>query len=351
MAANTCRALVLKDYPVGAPGPEHFETVESPLPEPGPGEVLLRSVYLSVDPYMRGRLRPGPSYAEPQRIGEVMVGEVAGEAIASRADGFAVGDFVTAEIGWRTHGVARAGDLRRLDPDEAPISTSLGVLGMPGLTAYFGVTEVLAPRAGDTLVVNAASGAVGSAAGQIGKIAGCRVVGVAGSDEKCAWIVDELGFDAAINRRATPDMAAALRDACPDGVDCYFDNVGGPISDAVFETMALGARVAICGQIAQYNDVEQAVGPRNLRHFLVKRAALRGLLVFDWRDRYGEGLARLTRWVREGRLRYREDVVEGLENAPSAFAGLMEGANFGKQLVRLGHDPTRRSDADPRARA
>ena len=341
MTANTNRALVLKAYPAGAPGPEHFELVESPAPEPGPGEALVRSIYLTVDPYMRGRLRPGPSYAEPQRIGEVMVGEVAGEIVASRADGFAVGDFVTAGIGWQTHGVAEARDLRGLDPAEAPISTSLGVLGMPGLTAYFGVLEVLAPRAGDTLVVNAASGAVGGVVGQIGKIAGCRVVGIAGSDEKCAFVVEELGFDAAINRRTAADMSAALRDACPDGVDCYFDNVGGPISDAAFENMAMGARVAICGQIAQYNDTEQAMGPRNLRHFLVKRATMRGLLVFDWRARYGEGLARLTRWVREGRVKYREDIVEGLENAPAAFAGLMEGRNFGKQLVKLGDDPTR----------
>jgi len=341
MAANTNRALVLKDYPTGAPGPEHFEIVESPLPEPGEGEVLVRSIYLTVDPYMRGRLRPGPSYAEPQKIGEVMIGEVAGEIVASKADGFAVGDFVAAHVGWQTHGVCDARDIRKLDPAEAPISTSLGVLGIPGLTAYFGTLEVLTPRAGDTLVVNAASGAVGSVVGQIGRIAGCRVVGIAGSDEKCDFITGELGFHAAINHRTTKNMSAALAEACPHGIDCYFDNVGGPITDAAFENMAMWARVAICGQIAQYNNTEQAMGPRNLRHFLVKRATMRGLLVFDWRDRYHEGLARLTRWIQSGELRYREDIVEGLENAPSAFAGLMEGKNFGKQLVRIGDDPTR----------
>ncbi|MBT5432945.1 MAG: NADP-dependent oxidoreductase [Alphaproteobacteria bacterium] len=341
MTANTNRRMVLKDYPTGAPGPEHFEIVEAPAQEPGPGEVLVRAIYLTVDPYMRGRLRPGPSYAEPQQIGAVMGGEVAGEIVASNADGFAVGDFVAAHTGWQTHGVADARDIRKLNPAEAPISTSLGVLGMPGLTAYFGTLDVLTPKAGDTLLVNAASGAVGSVVGQIAKIGGCRVVGIVGSDEKCDFITGELGFDAAINHRTTADMSSAMRETCPDGIDCYFDNVGGPISDAAFDNMAMWARVAICGQIAQYNDTEQAMGPRNLRNFLIKRATLYGLLVFDWRDRYHEGRARLTQWVQEGRIKYREDVVEGLENAPSAFAGLMEGKNFGKQLVRIDADTSR----------
>ncbi len=335
------RALVLKDYPHGAPHAGHFDLVERPVARPGPGEVLVRSIYLSVDPYMRGRLRPGPSYAEPQRIGEVMIGEAAGVVVASECAGFAAGDCVTAHIGWQTHGIADGRGLRRLDPGLAPISTALGVLGMPGLTAYFGTLEVLAPRPGDTLVVNAASGAVGSVVGQIARIGGCRVVGIAGSREKCDWITGELGFDAAINHRTTGDMAAALREACPRGIDCYFDNVGGPITDAAIENLALGARVAICGQIAQYNDTGEATGPRNLRHFLVKRATLKGLLVFDWRDRYREGLERLARWVGSGQIRYREDIVEGLENAPAAFAGLMEGHNFGKQLVRVSQDTTR----------
>ena len=341
MTSNTNRALVLTAYPVGAPSDEHFELVETPLPDPGPGEVLIRSIYVSVDPYMRGRIRPGPSYAEPQKVGEVMLGEAAGEVIASNSGHLEVGTFVAAEIGWQTHGVAVALDVRRLDPAAAPISTALGVLGMPGLTAYFGTTEILAPKPGDTLVVTAASGAVGSVVGQIGRIAGCRVVGIAGSDEKCEFVKNELGFDAVINHRTTGDMSAALRETCPAGIDCYFDNVGGPITDAAFENLAMWARVAVCGQIAQYNDVKPAMGPRNLRHFLVKRATLRGMLVFDWRPRYSEGLARLSRWVKEGRIRYREDIVQGLENTPSAFAGLMEGRNFGKQLVQVGHDPTR----------
>ena len=335
------QALIVKSYPVGAPGPEHFEMVSTPRPEPGPGEVLIRSIYLSVDPYMRGRLRPGPSYAEPQEVGKTMLGEVVGEVIESNDGSLRAGEFVAASIGWQRFGVAAARDVRRLDPAAAPITTSLGVLGMPGLTAYFGTLEVLTPRAGDALVVTAASGAVGSVVGQIGKIAGCHVVGIAGSHEKCKYILEELGFDVAINRRGTNDMSAALQDACPNGIDCYFDNVGGPITDAAFENLAMWARVAICGQIAQYNDVELSTGPRNLRHFLVKRASLRGMLVFDWRARYSEGLARLSRWVGEGRIRYREDIVQGLENAPMAFAGLMEGRNFGKQLVQIGHDPTR----------
>lgn len=341
MSSNANRKVVLKSYPKGAPGAEHFEIVEETIPTPGPGEVLVRAIYLTVDPYMRGRLRPGPSYAEPQKIGEVMVGEIAGQVVESNAGGFAKGDYVTAHTGWQTHGVADARDLRKLDPAAAPISTSLGVLGMPGLTAYFGTLDVLRPKAGDTLVVNAASGAVGSVVGQIARIGGCRVVGIAGSPEKCDFITKELGFHAAIDHRATKDMSAAMKEACPNGIDCYFDNVGGPMTDAAFENMAFGARVAICGQIAQYNDTEQAMGPRNLRHFLVKRATLRGLLVFDWRDRYGEGLERLTRWVQSGEVKYREDIVEGIENAPAAFAGLMEGRNFGKQLVRIGEDPSR----------
>lgn len=341
MIANANRALVLKSYPEGAPGPQHFELVESPLPEPGPGEALVRSIYLTVDPYMRGRLNPGPSYAAPQRIGETMLGEVAGEVIASRVEGFAAGDFVCADIGWQTHGAVPARGLRKLDPAAAPISTALGVLGMPGLTAYFGTLEVLCPRPGDTLVVNAASGAVGSAVGQIAGIAGCHVVGIAGSEAKCAHIRDDLGFDAAIDHRSCPDMAAVLAQACPDGIDCYFDNVGGPISDAAFANLALGARVAICGQISQYNDTERALGPRNLFLFLIRRASLRGFLVFDWADRYDQGRARLARWLREGRLKYREDIADGLENAPAALAGLMEGSNFGKQLVRIGDDNSR----------
>ncbi len=335
------QALIVTAYPIGAPGPEHFEVVSTPRPEPGPGEVLIRSIYLSVDPYMRGRLRPGPSYAEPQEVGRTMLGEVAGEVIESNDGSIAAGDFVAAPIGWQRFGVAPARDVRRLDPATAPISTSLGVLGMPGLTAYFGTLEVLTPRAGDTLVVTAASGAVGSVVGQIGKIAGCHVVGIAGSDEKCSYILDELGFDVAINRRSTNDMSAALQSACPNGIDCYFDNVGGPISDAAFENLAMWARVAICGQIAQYNDVRISTGPRNMFHFLVKRVSLRGMLVFDWQSRYPEGLTRLSRWVGDGKIRYREDIVQGLENAPMALAGLMEGKNFGKQLVQIGQDPTR----------
>ena len=340
MPAGTSRRVVLRRYPRGAPRAEDFELVEAPTGRPGPGQALLRAIYLSVDPYMRGRLRPGPSYAEPQPIGEVMIGETVAEVLESRADGVAAGDFVAAPTGWQTHAVAEARDLRRLDPEAAPLTTALGVLGMPGLTAYFGTLEVLRPRPGETLVVNAASGAVGGTVGQIARIAGCRVVGIVGSREKLDFIVEELGFDAGIDRRAGGDMEAALRAACPEGIDCYFDNVGGAISDAAFANLALGARVAVCGQISQYNDVEQAMGPRTLRHFLVKRATLRGLLVSDWRERHGEGRARLTRWLREGRIKYREDIVDGLDNAVGALAGLMEGRNFGKQLVRIGADPT-----------
>ncbi len=341
MTNRQSQAIILKSYPHGAPSSDNFELAVRDVPELSKGDVLVRSIYLTVDPYMRGRLRPGPSYAEPQEVGDVMVGEVAGVVEESRSNAFSVGDYVTAHLGWQTCAVARAHALLKVEPSRIPLSAYLGVVGMPGFTAYFGTCDVLRPRAGDTLVVNAASGAVGSVVGQIALISGCRVVGIAGSEEKCAWITEELGFHAAINHRNVDNMRAALRDHCPDGIDCYFDNVGGEISDAAFENMALGARVAICGQISQYNDTVEAMGPRNLRHFLVKRATLRGLLVFDWRDRYPEARARLTRWIDDGKIKYREDIVNGLENAPAAFAGLMEGRNFGKQIVQLSHDPLR----------
>ena len=341
MTANRNRQLVLRSRPKGAPGPDNFELRETAMPEPAEGEVLVRGIWLTVDPYMRGRLREGASYAAPQKIGEVMTGEVVGEVVRSRSPRLAAGDFVAADIGWQEYGTACASDVRKLDPAEAPISTALHVLGMTGLTAYFGLFDICRPRAGDTVVVSAASGAVGGVVGQLAKIAGCRAVGTVGSDEKARYILGELGYDAAIDYRTARDLSAELAKACPDGIDCYFDNVGGPVSDAAFESLAFGARVAICGQISQYNDTRQAMGPRNLRHFLVRRASLRGFLVFDFRDRYAEGRARLARWLAEGALKYREDISDGLEAAPDALAGLMEGRNFGKKLVRLAEDPTR----------
>ncbi len=258
--------------------------------------------------------------------------------MASEAAGFSAGDIVEGRLGWRTHALARAEDVRKVDPALAPISTALGVLGMPGLTAYFGLLDVGRPVPGQTVVVSAASGAVGAVVGQIARIEGCRAVGIAGSDEKVAYVTGELGFDAGINYR-THDVDTALRDAAPDGVDVYFDNVGGPVTDAVFNHVNRRARIVICGQVSQYNLTEPDLGPRNLRFLIVHRARIEGFLVFDYQNRYDEGLAALAGWIADGRLKYREDITDGLENAPAAFRGMLEGRNFGKQLVRVGPEP------------
>ena len=335
---ESSRQVRLAARPSGAPKDSDFELTETPMPTPGEGEMLVRVAYLSLDPYMRGRMNDAPSYAPPVAIGEVMVGGAVGEVVASEAAGFSAGDIVEGRLGWRTHALARAEDVRKVDPALAPISTALGVLGMPGLTAYFGLLDVGRPVPGQTVVVSAASGAVGAVVGQIARIEGCRAVGIAGLDEKVAYVTGELGFDAGINYR-TQDVDTALRDAAPDGVDVYFDNVGGPVTDAVFNHVNRRARIVICGQVSQYNLTEPDLGPRNLRFLIVHRARIEGFLVFDYQNRYDEGLAALAGWIADGRLKYREDITDGLENAPAAFRGMLEGRNFGKQLVRVGPEP------------
>ena len=336
--AETNRQIRLAARPVGAPKDSDFALTEGPIPSPGPDEMLVRVVYLSLDPYMRGRMKDAPSYAPPVGLGEVMVGGAVGEVMVSRAEGYAAGDIVEGSLGWQAYACAKPAEVRRVDPALAPISTAVGVLGMPGLTAYFGLLDVGRPAPGDTVVVSAASGAVGAVVGQIAKIKGCRAVGIAGSDAKVAYVREELGFDAAINYR-TEDVDRALGAACPDGVQVYFDNTGGPITDAVFNHITRGARSVICGQISQYNLAEPDLGPRNLRVLIVHRARIEGFLVFDYADRYPEGLAALAGWIADGRLSYREDIAEGLEHAPAAFRGMLEGRNFGKQLVRVGPEP------------
>jgi NADPH-dependent curcumin reductase CurA len=329
------RQIVLAARPIGLPKPSDFRLVEAPIPEPGPGEMLVRARYLSLDPYMRGRMSDAPSYARPVALGEVMVGAVVGEVVRSRHPDFAEGDVVEERLGWQEYGLSRGREARKVDPGLAPISTALGVLGMPGLTAYFGLLEVGRPRPGETVVVSAGAGAVGAVVGQIARLGGCRAVGVAGSRAKIDYMVGELGFDAGVDYREAADLDRALAAACPRGVDVYFDNVGGRITEAVSRHVNLFARVAVCGLISQYNLAQPEVAPRNERFVLVNRVRVQGFIVSDFYQRRDEGLRQLAGWLREGKLRYREDIVDGLENAPAAFIGMLQGRNLGKQLVRL----------------
>ena len=338
MAHNTNRQWLLANRPAGEPSESDFEMVEGPVPQPGEGEFVARALYLSLDPYMRGRMRDVKSYAAPAALGEVMVGGAVSQIIASKNAAFAEGDIVQGSFGWQEYAVSDGAGVHRVDATLAPISTAVGVLGMPGMTAYFGLLEVGQPAAGETVVVSAASGAVGGLVGQIAKIKGCRAVGIAGGAKKCAYLTETLGFDAAIDYRAAPDLRAALAEACPDGIDVYFDNVGGATLDTVLSLINLHARIAICGMISEYNLTEPELAPRPTRALLVNRARMQGLLVTDWADRRAEGVAQMAAWINDGKLLYREDVIEGIENMPAAFLRLLRGGNFGKQLVKAG-DP------------
>ena len=340
MADDVNRQWVLASRPQGTPTMDDFEFVEEPIPEPGTDEVLVRTLYMSVDPYMRGRMRDAESYAEPWDVGDVMRARVVGEVVESRHGRFSTGDVVTGNLYWGEYAVAGGHELTPVDPDLAPISTYLGVLGMPGQTAYFGLLDVGDPNPGDTVFVSGAAGAVGSVVCQLAKLSGCRVVGTAGSDAKVEWLTGELGVDEAINYKAE-DVASAVPEATPDGVDVYFDNVGGEVTDAVFRQLNVRATVAVCGQISQYNAESVPTGPRKLATLIRTRARVEGLLVSDFADRFQEASQRLGAWVASGDLQYRETVTEGIENAPGAFLGLFEGENIGKQLV---HVAARRGD-------
>jgi NADPH-dependent curcumin reductase CurA len=297
--------------------------------------VLVHSQWLSLDPYMRGRMSEARSYAKPTEVGEPMTGQTVGEVVESDDPRFAAGDTVVGQLGWQDYAVARGGTLRKVDPSLAPPQTALHVLGMTGLTAYFGLFDVGEAKPGDAVVVSAASGAVGQVVGQLAKIAGCGpVVGLAGSAEKVADLTELYGYDAGIDYKQD-DVNARLKETCPNGVDVYFDNVGGAISETIFRRLALGARVPVCGQISQYNLTEPELVPRSLAFLIVFRARLQGFLVTDYPHRFPEGLQRLSRWLAEGRLRYREDITEGLENAPAAFMGMLRGENRGKTLVKI----------------
>jgi len=335
------RRIVLAARPVGAPVPGDFRLERRPAPAPGPGQLLLRTVFLSLDPYMRGRMSDAPSYAPPVALGEVMVGGTVCRVAASNHPGYAPGDWVLAYTGWQDYALSDGQGLAKLDPAQ-PASWSLGVLGMPGFTAYMGLMDIGAPRAGETVVVAAATGAVGSAVGQIARIQGCRVVGIAGGPEKCGWAVREFGFDACLDHRA-PGLPEALRAACPGGIDVYFENVGGAVFEAVLPLLNPRARVPLCGLVAHYNDAEPPAGPDRtpalLATLLKRRIRMQGFIIsLDYGHRYGEFAAAMGAWVAEGRVRCREDRVEGLEKAPEAFIGMLEGRNFGKLVVRVGPD-------------
>jgi len=329
MAQN--QAWTLASYPSGWVTEENFRLVTAPVPAPRDGEVLVKNLWLSLDPYMRGRISQQKSYVKGVEIGEVMVGQTVGEVLVSKRPEFKPGDKVLTQLGWQLFGIAR--DPVKLTNLQVPLSYYLGILGMPGMTAYFGLKEIGQPKAGETLVVSAASGALGSVVGQLAKIAGCRVVGIAGGEAKCDYVCGELGFDACVDHKAG-NLYRDLKEACPKGVDVNFENVGGEVLDTLLRLMNLHSRIVVCGLVSEYNATEPYTY-KTLRSVLVNRIRMQGMIVFDWRERYGEALKALGGHLAQGKLKYRESVVEGIENAPKGLIALLRGRNFGKQLVRL----------------
>ncbi|WP_265553919.1 NADP-dependent oxidoreductase [Serratia grimesii] len=336
------RRFLLASRPHGEPTADNFRLETVPTPQPAAGQVLLRTVYLSLDPYMRGRMSDAPSYAPPVQIGEAMVGGTVSRVVTSQHPDFKPGDWVLGYDGWQDYALSDGSALRNLGPHLAHPTRLLGVLGMPGFTAYMGLTEIGQPKPGETLVVAAASGAVGSVVGQVAKLKGCRVVGVAGGKEKCRYVVEELGFDACIDHRA-PDFAAQLAAACPQGIDIYYENVGGAVFDAVIPLLNTQARIPVCGIIAHYNATNLPAGPDRLPMLqgliLRKRIRMQGFIIFDdFAEGFDEFLRQMSEWIEQGKIKFREDLVDGLENAPQAFIGLLQGKNFGKLVIRVGED-------------
>jgi NADPH:quinone reductase len=329
------RQILFIKRPTGIPDENCFKMVTSEIPPTMNGQVLLRNQFISVDPYMRSRMNDRRSYVAPFQVNEVITGGVVGEVVESKSNNFVKGDFVVGNLGWQDYSTANEKEVRRIDPAIAPVSTALGVLGMPGLTAYFGLLDIGQPKRGETVVVSGAAGAVGMIVGQIAKIQGCRVVGIAGSDKKTKYLIDELGFDIALNYKTAFNLRRELKDACPEGVDVYFDNVGGEISDAVISLINNNARIPLCGQISLYNETQIPIGPRLEPRLLTFSALMKGFIVHNYADRFDEGLHRLAQWLKEKKLKYAENIVEGLENAPKAFIGLFAGENLGKQLVKI----------------
>ena len=346
MSEKINRQIVLAKRPTGKPESVNFRLEETSMPVPKDGQVLCKTIYLSLDPYMRGRMNAGKSYAPPVEIDEVMGGGTVGQVIESKNSEFRVGDFVFGYGGWQEFWVQQGKKLKKVDSQIAPISTVTGVLGMPGVTAYTGLLNIGQPKKGETVVVAAASGAVGSVVGQIAHIKGARAVGIAGSEEKCKFVTEELGFDACVNHNS-PDFGEALKVACADGIDVYFENVGGKVFETVSQLFNDFARIPVCGIISAYNATELPPGPNLtpllMRDILVKRLTYRGFIVWDYASQEKEALTELANWIKEGKLHYREDIVDGLENAPEAFIGLLEGKNFGKLVIRINYESGKNS--------
>lgn len=333
------RRILLRSRPIGAPRPDDFQLSSGPVPVPAAGQVLLRTLYLSLDPYMRGRMSDVPSYAAPVALGDVMIGSTVARVAESHHPDFSPGDLVLAYGGWQDYALAEGAGLRKLEAAMEHPSLALGVLGMPGFTAYMGLLDIGRPQAGDTVVVAAASGAVGSVVGQIAKLKGARAIGIAGGAEKCRFVVDTLDFDDCIDHHGA-EFPHQLAAACPRGIDVYFENVGGAVFDAVLPLLNTCARIPLCGLIAHYNDTDLPPGPDRLglltRTLLTKRIRMQGFIIFDdYGERFDEFAGQMGPWVRDGRVKYREDLVDGLENAPAAFIGLLEGRNFGKLVIRV----------------
>jgi NADPH-dependent curcumin reductase len=338
MAIPTNRRILLARRPTGEPSEADFTLSEVELEDPQPGQMLLRTLWLSLDPYMRGRMSDRKSYAPPVGIGDVMVGGTVSEVVTSKLEGFTSGDIVEGRTGWQKYAISDGTGMRKVEPTLGPISTALGVLGMPGMTAYFGLLNVGQPKPGETVVVSSAAGAVGAIVGQLAKIKGCRVVGIAGAPEKCAYVVKELGFDECVSHRE-PDLSQHLEKVCPKGIDVYFENVGGKVFEAVLPLLNDFARIPVCGLIAHYNDTELPAGPNQapllMRTVLTHRLTVRGFIRGDFLDQQASFFKDMSQWINEKRVKYREDIVEGLENAPKAFLKLFRGENFGKLLVRV----------------
>jgi NADPH-dependent curcumin reductase len=336
------RRVLLASRPSGEPTLDNFRQVEAEAPRPGPGQMLLRTAYLSLDPYMRGRMNAGPSYTKPVEVGDVMEGRSVSEVVESNLPGYTPGDVVFAPTGWQEYALSDGKEARKLDPSLGPASYALGVLGMPGLTAYVGLLTIGQPKPGETVVVAAASGAVGSLVGQIAKIKGCRAVGIAGGERKCRYVREELGFDACLDHR-DPALPERLKETCPAGIDVYFENVGGRVFHAVLPLLNTFARVPVCGLIAHYNATEPPPGPDRVPALmmasLVKRLTFRGFIVSDFAAQFPQFLADMSAWLTEGRVKYREDVTDGLENAPRELIGLLKGENFGKKIIRVAPVP------------